>query len=286
MKLSLQPKRIEEEFMKSFTALLFILILILASNALAQTSKTYPQLSLQKQKQFIAAKVAELSVVKDLSTTKTPDAAIVKIKAFVDGYAKRLNSKKLNGCKYGDDLQSVYERASKNAPIIIEAFNQEKIDPQIGLYLAMIESEHCVCLQSPTGPLGLFQLNRKTAEEYGLKVFKDASPRNPDERCELKSTSIAAAKYSNSIAQKFDSVPSKFLYAVALYNSDNSALKIERKSDKSDDIWLMVINSQELSKQLQSENFKYVPKFFAAAIIGENPKDFGLELKPLSTYQK
>jgi len=39
-----------------------------------------------------------------------------------------------------------------------------------------------------------------------------------------------------------------------------------------------------LSKQFQSENFKYVPKFFAAAIIGENPQDFGLKLQPLSTY--
>ena len=43
---------------------------------------------------------------------------------------------------------------------------------------------------------------------------------------------------------------------------------------------------EKLSKQFQMENIKYVPKFFAAAIIGENPQDFGLNLKPLSTYTK
>jgi hypothetical protein len=48
----------------------------------------------------------------------------------------------------------------------------------------------------------------------------------------------------------------------------------------------VVVNNKKLSKQIKIENFKFIPKFFAAAVIGENPKDFGLELNPLSTYQK
>jgi Transglycosylase SLT domain len=272
--------------MKSVTPFFFILMLVCANTAFAQTSKTYLQLSIKEQKQFIAAKVAELSVVKDLSATKIPDAAIVKIKAFVDGYAKRLSSKKRVGCGFADNLQTVYERASKNAPIIIEAFNQEKVDPQIGLYLAMIESEHCVCLQSPTGPLGLFQLSHLHAEEYGLKVFKNASPSNPDERCDTKSASSGVAKILNSMARLFEGVPSKFLFTVALYNSNESPLSATQKLTGSDDIWSLLLNSEKLSQQQKIENLKYIPKFFAAAIIGENPKDFGLELKPLSTYQK
>ncbi len=39
-------------------------------------------------------------------------------------------------------------------------------------------------------------------------------------------------------------------------------------------------------KQFNNENIKYVPKFFATAIIGENPQDFGVNLQPLSTYIK
>jgi hypothetical protein len=215
--------------MKLITLLFSILILAFANTAFAQTSKTYLQLSAKEQNRFIATKVAELSVVKDFSKVKIPDAAIIKIKAFVDGYAKRLTSKKLDKCGFGDNLQSVYERAAKNAPIIIEAFNQEKVDPQVGLYLAMIESEHCVCLQSPTGPLGLFQLSHLHAEEYGLKVFKNASPSNPDERCDTKSASSGVAKILNSMARLFEDVPSKFLFTVALYNSNESPLSATQK---------------------------------------------------------
>ncbi|MBK8809499.1 MAG: hypothetical protein IPN69_02045 [Acidobacteria bacterium] len=35
-------------------------------------------------------------------------------------------------------------------------------------------------------------------------------------------------------------------------------------------------------QQFEQENIKYVPKFFAAAIIGENPKAFGIDASPLS----
>ncbi|MCV4933215.1 hypothetical protein OFC23_32600, partial [Escherichia coli] len=77
--------------------------------------------------------------------------------SFTDAYAKRIFVKPLSGCRFGDNLQATYERASKNAPFIIKAFNEKGTDPRIGIYLAMIESEHCVCLQSPTGPLGMFQ---------------------------------------------------------------------------------------------------------------------------------
>jgi Transglycosylase SLT domain len=272
--------------MKLITLLFSILILAFANTAFAQTSKTYLQLSAKEQKEFIAVKIAELSVVKDFSKVKIPDAAIMKIKAFVDGYANRLKTKKTEKCGFGDNLQSVYERAAKNAPVIIEAFNQEKVDPQIGLYLAMIESEHCVCLQSPTGPLGLFQLSQIGAEESGLKVFKDASPSNPDERCDIKSASSATAKLLHSMARLFEDVPSKFLYTVALYNSGESPLSASQKLAGSDNIWSVIIHNRKLSKQLKIENVRFVSKFFAAAIIGENPKDFGLEINPLSTYQK
>ena len=58
----------------------------------------------------------------------------------------------------------------------------------------------------------------------------------------------------------------------------NAAVQLPR------DFWTLIANGDKLSKQFQSENFKYVPKFFAAAIIGENPQDFGLNLQPVSTY--
>jgi hypothetical protein len=36
---------------------------------------------------------------------------------------------------------------------------------------------------------------------------------------------------------------------------------------------------------LPSENVYYVPRFFAGAIIGENPQAFGLHTRPLSSLE-
>jgi hypothetical protein len=48
--------------------------------------------------------------------------------------------------------------------------------------------------------------------------------------------------------------------------------------------WTLVANSDKLDRFFQNENVKYVPKFFAAAIVGENPWAFALDMNPLSTY--
>ena len=54
--------------------------------------------------------------------------------------------------------------------------------------------------------------------------------------------------------------------------------------------WTLIANKNILQggagKQFNAENIKYVPKFFAAAIVGENPQDFGVTLQPLSSYTK
>jgi membrane-bound lytic murein transglycosylase D len=166
------------------------------------------------------------------------------------------------------------------------------MDPRIGLYLAMIESEHCVCLQSPTGPLGMFQFTRATGELHGLRVMRGASPSNPDERCEPEPAARAAASYMKALTARYGTGPSSVPLAIGSYNSGEGGLSsnLQKALDSGEglprDFWTLIAKGDILSKQFQSENFKYVPKFFAAAIIGENPQDFGLNLQPLSTYTK
>lgn len=191
---------------------------------------------------------------------------------------------------WGDNLQVTYDRASKNAPFIIKAFNEKGMDPRIGIYLAMIESEHCVCLQSPTGPLGMFQFTRATAALHGLKVFAGASPSNPDERCQPEPAARAAASYMKALTGRYGTGSSSVPLAIGSYNSGEGGLSsnLEKALDSGQglprDFWTLIAKGDILSKQFQAENFKYVPKFFAAAIIGENPQDFGLNLQPISTY--
>jgi hypothetical protein len=46
--------------------------------------------------------------------------------------------------------------------------------------------------------------------------------------------------------------------------------------------WTLFAHRAELDEHFRSENAGYVPNFFAAAIIGENPQTFGLPLPALS----
>jgi hypothetical protein len=258
--------------------------------------KQYLSMSETERRQYLAERAMKIAqVIGNNSSEAIPDAAIDKIKAFTDGYAKRLNVKAGGGCKFGDNLQSTYERASKNAPFIVKAFNEKGTDPRIGLYLAMIESEHCVCLQSPTGPLGMFQFTFSTAKLHFTPndgVIKGASPSSPDERCKPEPAARAAASYMKALTGRYGTGPSSVPLAIGSYNSGEGGLStnlvkaLESNSGLPRDFWTLIAKGDILSKQFQSENFKYVPKFFAAAIIGENPQDFGLKLQPLSTYNR
>jgi membrane-bound lytic murein transglycosylase D len=159
----------------------------------------------------------------------------------------------------------------------------------------MIESEHCVCLQSPTGPLGMFQFTFSTAKLHFTPsegIIKGASPSSPDDRCKPEPAAKAAASYMKALTGRYGTGPSSVPLAIGSYNSGEGGLSsnlqkaLDSNSGLPRDFWTLIANGDMLSKQFQSENFKYVPKFFAAAIIGENPQDFGLKLQPLSTYSK
>ncbi|MBX7173971.1 MAG: FHA domain-containing protein [Pyrinomonadaceae bacterium] len=260
------------------------------------SGKKYLDMSDAERRQYIESRAQKVAaLIGNHSSEAIPALAIDRIKSFLDAYAKRANVARMQGCKFGDNLQATYERASKNAPFIIRAFNQQGIDPQIGMYLAMIESEHCVCLQSPTGPLGMYQFTYLTAKAHfgdSASIVKGASPSNPDDRCKPEPAANAAASYMKFLTGRYGTGPSSFPLAIGSYNSGEGGLSsnlktaLESNEGLPRDFWSLIANSEKLSKQFQAENFKYVPKFFAAAIVGENPADFGLTLQPLSTYTK
>ncbi len=260
------------------------------------SGKKYLEMNDGERRQYLEAKAMRVAqMIGNSSSEKIPPEAIEKIKGFADGYAKRINVKPLGGCRFGDNLQTTYERAAKDAPFINRAFNEKGIDPRIGLYLAMIESEHCVCLQSPTGPLGMFQFTFATAKLHFSPpegVRKGSSPASPDDRCFPEPAAKAAASYMKALTGRYGTGPSSVPLAIGSYNSGEGGLStnlqkaLESGTGLPRDFWTLISRGEILSKQFQAENFKYVPKFFAAAIIGENPQDFGLNLQPVSSYTK
>ena len=126
---------------------------------------TYQQMSEAQKNEYVKVKAEMVSRgIGNSAGQSIPPAATAKIRSFLDAYVSKIKRPKKNDCSMGgwqsSDMTSILLRAKENAPFIIRAFNEKGIDPQVGLYLAMIESEHCPCLQSPTGPLGLFQFTR------------------------------------------------------------------------------------------------------------------------------
>ncbi len=256
------------------------------------TGKKYQQMSEDEKKQYIAAKAEKVARIigNQKSEPILPDA-VREIKVYLDGYASRLAKAKNDNCSQGgwvkSDFTTVLERATKNAPFIIRHFNAEGIDPQLGIYVAMIESEHCTCLESPTHAKGMFQFLASSAPDYGL---------NPNDRCDPDKAAAAAAKYLKSLIGRFGTAPDSVPLAIASYNSGQGNLSknldkvMAAAASQNRSFWTLIANKGIMEgnagKQFNNENIKYVPKFFATAIIGESPQDFGVNLQPLSTYTK
>jgi hypothetical protein len=54
-------------------------------------------------------------------------------------------------------------------------------------------------------------------------------------------------------------------------------------NDYQRNFWTLYAHRDQLDESFRNEGAGYVPSFFAAAIVGENPQNFGLTLPPLST---
>lgn len=221
----------------------------------------------------------------------TPEV-VAQIKIWVDAYSHRLNSPRpARGCNMRHDLRTLLTRASQHAPLITKSFYEKGLSPQVGLYLAMIESEYCHCLSSGTGAKGMFQFVGTTARRYGVQdVSRPSTDPRPDDRCKVEIMAPLAAQYMKDLVAMFGTGPLSVPLAIASYNSGEGGLSSNlfktldgvRGSERS--FWALVADSSRLSSQFQRENIKYVPHFFGAAIVGENPRVFGVDMKPLSTY--
>lgn len=254
------------------------------------SGKKYPEMSETEKDQYVKEKSEKIArIIGNQSSEPIPPDAVKTIRNNLQGYVNRVRAgrKETGSCNFGSDMTTTLQRASKNAPFINRAFYAEGIAPEIGLYVAMIESEHCECLESPTHAKGMFQFLASSAPDYGL---------DPNDRCLPEPSAKAAAKYLKSLTGRFGTGPMSVPLAIASYNSGQgglsknleSALRAAAGQERS--FWTLVANQVafegRIGEQFRRENVKYVPKFFAAAIIGENPQDFGIQMQPLSTYNK
>jgi pSer/pThr/pTyr-binding forkhead associated (FHA) protein len=252
----------------------------------------YQDMSETDKNLYIAIKAEKVArLIGNQKSDPIPAEAVQQIKGFLNGYVSRLNKAKKDSCDQGSwissDFTSVLNRATKTSPLVVRSFRAEGIEPQIGIYVAMIEGEHCPCLTSPTKAQGMFQFLASSAPDYGLA---------PNERCDPEKSSKAGAKYLKTLIARFGTAPDSVPLAIASFNSGQGNLSknldtvFAATGGQNRSFWTLAANKNMLEggagKQFNDENIKYVPKFFATAIIGENPQDFGVSLQALSTYTK
>ncbi len=247
----------------------------------AQPKKLYQQMPQDERLTFVseqARRIARRMSGTEYEFTPTFEA---EIQRWVEKYAQRINSGGGDRLWKGD-ARFVFERGRDNAPTLIQAFKARNVSPLIGLYIPLVESEY-TNLQAPNsvGAIGMFQFLPKTGERYGLTV---------QELLDVEKSADAAARYITDGLNQFKDDAMKEALALLAYNRGGRKTATDlqmviNEQNKGCSICALTAASSSLDRTFQDENVHYVPRFFAAAIIGENPQMFGLKLQSLSSYE-
>jgi hypothetical protein len=243
----------------------------------AQTNKLYQQMTPAERSAFVSAKariIAREMSGNDYQFTRDFEATIQN---HVDFYVQRIE-----GDEPGKGTRSMFERGQPLASTFNGIFKKHHVSPLIGLYLPAIESAY-VNIQSSNsaGSIGMFQFLPKTGQHFGLTT---------SDLLDVEKSADAAARYIANNLKKFKADPMKEALAILAYN--RGAGNVERDlallvtaENGSCSICVLTENSHRLDATFQNENVYYVPRFFAAAIIGENPQAFGLQTQPLTSFE-
>jgi hypothetical protein len=126
----------------------------------------------------------------------------------------------------------------------------------------------------------MFQFLPSTGEKYGLSAV---------DLMDVAKSADAAARYITDSMQVFNGDPMKEALAVLAYNRGAQKTSRELKllvteQNKRCSICAITADRSKRDETFGGESAFYVPLFFAAAIIGENPQVFGIQAQPLSSH--
>lgn len=244
----------------------------------AQSVKHYEDMSRAERLVFVGEQARRIA--REMSGTEyqfTPEFER-DIQRIVTQYAQRTGNGR--GARTKSDLRFVFERGQAHAPLLIAVFKERNISPLIGLYLPWIESEYNNIQPDDTeAAVGVFQFLPSTGKRYGL---------SREELLDVGKSADAAARYISDSLQLFSDDPMKEALALLAYNRGARKtardLKLLRnEQNKTCSICALTADRSKRDETFTPESVFYVPRFFAAAIIGENPEVFGVQMPPLSS---
>ena len=243
----------------------------------AATGKLYWQMSEAEQIHFIDEQEQRIAAMMGDRPVKLNDEALRVIKGDVDRYVAYDASN--SNDPGAESLSEIYARAQPYVPLIARAFSARKVPVIIGIYLPMIESGYRSCYENSIGAKGLFQFLPQTARGYGVAH---------EDMCDAEKMTPAAAHYiADRMAELGEDSESVTLVLLSYNRGPESVREMLRQLRGTDNyernFWTLFAHRNELDETFRNENAAYVPNFFAAAIIGENPGTFGLAMPPLST---
>ncbi|MDQ6653126.1 MAG: transglycosylase SLT domain-containing protein [Acidobacteriota bacterium] len=274
--------------MKLLKMLLLVLALILSliisspqiSAQATPSDKVYQQLTQDERTAFVAEQARRIAREISGGEYEFTPAFEKDIQQSVNQYARRIANGRGDRLWKGD-ARFILERGKVQAPTLITIFKAHNLSPLIGLYIPWIESEY-VNIQTPNsvGALGMFQFLPKTGERFGL---------SPQDLLDVGKSAAAAARYITDNLDQFKDDPMKEALALLAYNRGEQKTARDLKvlineQNKRCSICALTADRSKLDETFQSENVFYVPRFFAAAIIGENPQAFGMQMQPLSAH--
>ena len=241
----------------------------------ALTTKAYLQMSEPEQLAFISEQEQRVSAMMGDRPVKLNDEALHAIKTYVDSYVSLGQPNDVHEV----GLKATFSRAQTHVPLIARSFAARKVPVIIGIYLPVVESNYRSCYENSAGAKGLFQFLPGTARQYGVAR---------EEMCDVEKMAPAAAHYIADRMAELGEDSQSLTLVLLSYNRGpegvRDALRELRDTDNYQrNFWTLFAHRDKLDEQFRKESAGYVPAFFAAAIIGENPRAFDLPTPPLST---
>ncbi len=243
----------------------------------------YSEMSEDEKKNFISnesdkilneIKVGEESAISPLGKDE--------IRRFVDEYSVRTDENTESNCNASAFRKSSLETVLKRAELVIskitKPFVEKKISAKVPIYMAMVDSEFCPCINTSsfTRGVGVFQNRRETVETFQENYF-----------CDIEfGASLESDKFFVAESKNLLSLSIAYKNATDLNKMEDIEIAAELKKIEQADVsfWDLLATQDKLTKPFVDERrAEYLPRFFAAAIVGENPQVFGIQTSSLSS---
>ena len=133
---------------------------------------------------------------------------------------------------YPRSFQIGLDRSHRYVPWIQEQLRQAGMPEELA-YLAMVESQYNVKINSPAGAGGMWQFMRATGQRFDLRIDSHV-----DERYNWQSASLAAIRYLQALNQFFDG---NWPLAISAYNMGEYGLERAIASNGGErDFWRLI----------------------------------------------